>query len=480
MINDTQIKEKIEVKKCKLEKTKTEFLIKLIVVIIKILLLKGIKSTLTNQNLEDFIETDILNNKTVKEIINKTFVMLNDKLIEKTIISCMIVCKGSISNTQDHLKNIYNYRCCEGKISNIINKYSVKARKFNESINLSGIKVGANDEIFKASKPVLVGVEPKSNYIYLMELEEKRDGTTWWFHLEQKSQEQGLKLDKSINDAGKGLNKGIHDSFDNKCYILTDLFHCKHDFLKGLTSLENKAYGKIRVEYKLYKKYLKKENEKESYQKAVRSAKIAINRYDRCHEIYRLFNKCTEIGGYNYLERKENLNKVISELEKYNKYNTYIKKFQNFLKNNIEGLLRFVEDFYYRMNLIAIKEKVNPEIFKLMWKQNVFDKYSEEYNIREIEILNVAKKDYSKIRNLFNDLIANTIRASSIVENINSLLRPYLDIKKSPNQNFLDLLQLYFNTRKFKRSNIDSKKGYSPLELYTKKEQFDFFEILGF
>jgi hypothetical protein len=174
------------------------------------------------------------------------------------------------------------------------------------------------------------------------------------------------------------------------------------------------------------------------------------------------------------------LNRVISELEKYIKYNTYIKKFHKFLKNNIEGLLKFVEDFYYRMNLVAIKEKINPEIFKLMWKQNVFDKYSEEYNIREIEIINKVRNDYSKTRNLFNELIENTIRASSIVENINSLLRPYLDIKKSPNQNFLDLLQLYFNTRKFKRSNKDYKKGYSPLELYTKKEQPNFFEILGF
>jgi hypothetical protein len=480
MINNTQIKEKKEVKKCKLEKTKTEILIKLLTTIINILPTNGIKNELNNRNIQDFIEAEILNNKTVKKVPDENFIILTDELIEKTILNCMIVCKGSISNTQDHLKNIYNYKCSEGKISNIINKYSVKAREFNESIDLSGIKVGANDEIFKASKPVLVGVEPKSNYIYLMQLEEKRDGITWWYNLELKHTNQDLKLHKSVNDAGKGLNKGIKDSFDNKCNILTDLFHCKDDFLKGLTSLENRAYGKIREEYKFEKKYLKKKDEKDSYQKALRAAKISINRYDRCHEIYKLFSKCTEIGGFNYLERKENLNRVISELEKYIKYNTYIKKFHKFLKNNIEGLLKFVEDFYYRMNLVAIKEKINPEIFKLMWKQNVFDKYSEEYNIREIEIINKVRNDYSKTRNLFNELIENTIRASSIVENINSLLRPYLDIKKSPNQNFLDLLQLYFNTRKFKRSNKDYKKGYSPLELYTKKEQPNFFEILGF
>jgi hypothetical protein len=304
MINNTQIKEKKEVKKCKLEKTKTEILIKLLTTIINILPTNGIKNELNNRNIQDFIEAEILNNKTVKKVPDENFIILTDELIEKTILNCMIVCKGSISNTQDHLKNIYNYKCSEGKISNIINKYSVKAREFNESIDLSGIKVGANDEIFKASKPVLVGVEPKSNYIYLMQLEEKRDGITWWYNLELKHTNQDLKLHKSVNDAGKGLNKGIKDSFDNKCNILTDLFHCKDDFLKGLTSLENRAYGKIREEYKFEKKYLKKKDEKDSYQKALRAAKISINRYDRCHEIYKLFSKCTEIGGFNYLERK--------------------------------------------------------------------------------------------------------------------------------------------------------------------------------
>jgi hypothetical protein len=477
MINYKKTREKSKVKKCKNLKTKNEILIKLLIIIIKLLLTKGISTKLNNEN---YIEQLILNDRSVQETLDKYFVIIDNKLIEKTILSCMITCKGSISNTQDFMKNIYNYTCSEGKISSVVSKYSVKARKFNESIDLSNIKVGANDEIFKASKPVLVGVDPKSNYIYLMELEEKRDGTTWWYHLEQKSKEQCLKLDKSVNDAGKGLNKGIKDTFDNNCQVLADLYHAKNAFLKGLTSLENKAYGKIGMEYKFYKKYLKKESEKETYQKAARSAKIAINRYDKCHEIYKLFNRCTKIGGYNYLDRKENLNKVILELDKYTKYSTYIKKFHKFLKNNIESLLMFVEDFYYRMNLIAIKEKINPEVFKIMWRQYILDKYSEEYNLMEIQILNMVKNNYLKARKIFDNLIKNTIRASSIVENINSLLRPYLDIKKSPNQSFLDLLQLYFNTRKFKRSNIDSKKGYSPFELYTNTKQSDFFEILGF
>lgn len=480
MINSTQIKEKCKVKKSNRMKTKNELLLQLLMIIVKIILIKGIKAESNELEIRDFIKKFILNNRVINNILAKNFIVLNDKLIEKTILNSMIVCKGSISNTQDFMKSIYNYKCSEGKISNIINRYSVKAREFNESVDLSCIKVGANDEIFKASKPILVGVEPKSNYIYLMELEERRDGITWWYHLELKSTNQGLKLDKSVNDAGKGLNKGINDSFDNKCKIALDLFHCKHAFLKGLLSLENKAYRIIREEYKLYKKYLKKEYTQEIYNEAVKNSQKSVKLYDDCYKLYEQFDKLTKVGGYNYLERKDKLNNLILKLEKYSEENTYIKKFYKFLKNNLESLLMFVEDFYYRMQIASKKEHINSEVFKLMWKQYTLNKYSEEYNLIEIQILNMVKNDYIKVRNIFNDLIDNTIRASSIVENINSLLRPYLDIKKSPNQNFLDLLQLYFNTRKFKRSNIDSKKGYSPLELYTKKEQPNFFEILGF
>ena len=480
LTNTTQIKEKNEVNKCKCTEDKIKVLINLIAVILKLFIFNGIKAKLTSGKFEEYIERSILCNQTVNEILNKYFIIKDEKQIEKTIIACYIICKGSLNDTQDFLKDIYNYNCSIGKISNVIKKYSVKARKFNESIDLSNIKVGANDEIFKASKPVLVGVEPKSNYIYLMELEEKRDGVTWWFHLEQKSKYQGLKLDKSINDAGKGLNKGINDSFDNKCKIQPDLFHCKRDFSRGVKSLERKAYSKIEEEYKIQKKYLKNKCDRKIYRKIINSTKISIDNYDNCHKLFELFDKCTKIGGYNYLERKEKLNIIILELEKYKEINSYIKKFYNFLENNSESLLMFVEEFYYRLQLISLKENIDPEVFKLMWKQYVLNKYSEKYNKIEIEILNLIGNNYTKARNLFNQLIEDTIRASSSVENINSLLRPYLDLKKSPNQNFLNLMQLYFNTRKFKRSNLTFKIGYSPLELYTKKDQLDFMEILGF
>ena len=286
MINDTQFKGKRKVNKCKLMNTKKNILVELIVIILNIIIINGIK--LRRTNLEKCIEQSISSNDRINELIDNNIKLIDEKLIEKTIICCSIVCKSSIANTKEFLKQIFGYECSTGKISNIINKYAAKARRFNESIDLSNIKVGANDEIFKASKPVLVGVEPKSNYIYLMELEGKRDGATWWFHLEEKSQIQGLRLEKSINDAGKGLIKGISDSFDYKCKIMTDLFHCKHDFLKAITSLERKAYSNIKEECRIQKKFSKGKCDEKIYTDIVKLTKNRIQK--TFHYLERFFS----------------------------------------------------------------------------------------------------------------------------------------------------------------------------------------------
>jgi len=480
MNNNIKTFKNVKGKKCNNSRTINLLIEIILIILLNIITRKDVKYESKTENvLEKRINDIIENNTYFKNHFRENILIIDDNLIKRTILECSIICKGSLSDTQDFLRDIYKYNCSIGKISKIINEFSSKARQFNQSVDLSKIKVGANDEIFQASKPVLVGVEPISNYIYLMQLEEKRDGETWHFYLETKSCEQGLKLEKSVSDAGRGLIKGIKMSFDGNCKIFADTFHIEREFLKGITSLENNAYAKIRKEYTQEKIYKRSKKNEDEYLNTLIETDIAIDNYDNCYILYEWFRENIAIGGYNYLERLENIKCITDELEKYKNENTYLKKAYDFIKNNTESLLRFVEDFYYRIHIISQDTGIDPIVFKLMWKQLIYNSYSKEYGDIEVQLYTIAKKDYHSARNLFTELIRNTIRASSIVENINSLLRPYLTLKKTPNQNFLDLLQLYFNTRKFKRSRIKDKIGKSPLEMYTNKEHPSFFEILG-
>jgi len=61
----------------------------------------------------------------------------------------------------------------------------------NQSQDLSDIRVGLHDEIFQGEQPVLVGVDARSTYCYLLAAAESRDENTWGFHLLE-AMEQGL------------------------------------------------------------------------------------------------------------------------------------------------------------------------------------------------------------------------------------------------------------------------------------------------
>ena len=65
-----------------------------------------------------------------------------------------------------------------------------------------------------------------------------------------------------------------------------------------------------------------------------------------------------------------------------------------------------------------------------------------------------------------------------MVENVNSRLRAYMDIKKHVSSNFYSLIQLYLNTKKYRRSRVDSRKGHSPVELLTGETWPDFIDLL--
>ena len=79
-----------------------------------------------------------------------------------------------------------------------------KARKINQSQDLSSIDVALLDELFQSNQPVLTGVDADSTYCFLLEAVSHRDEDTWgWYLLE--AEEQGLNPDYTIADAGKGI-----------------------------------------------------------------------------------------------------------------------------------------------------------------------------------------------------------------------------------------------------------------------------------
>ena len=77
-------------------------------------------------------------------------------------------------------------------------------------------------------------------------------------------------------------------------------------------------------------------------------------------------------------------------------------------------------------------------------------------------------------------LAAGVVRASSVVENLNSRLRGYFTLWRHVGRGSAALLQFFLNHRRFQRSAHPGRVGRSPVELLTGQEQPHWLERLGY
>jgi hypothetical protein len=78
------------------------------------------------------------------------------------------------------------------------------------------------------------------------------------------------------------------------------------------------------------------------------------------------------------------------------------------------------------------------------------------------------------------ELSDRVVRASSLVENLNSRLRSYFFLRRHLGKDYLTLLQFFLNHRRYLRSQDPSRVGKSPAELLTGEPHAHWLELLGY
>ena len=78
------------------------------------------------------------------------------------------------------------------------------------------------------------------------------------------------------------------------------------------------------------------------------------------------------------------------------------------------------------------------------------------------------------------ELAEHTVRASSVIENLNSRLRNYFFLRRHLGPDYLALLQFFLNHRRFSRSARPERVGKSPAELLTGQSHLHWLEMLGY
>ena len=86
---------------------------------------------------------------------------------------------------------------------------------------------------------------------------------------------------------------------------------------------------------------------------------------------------------------------------------------------------------------------------------------------------------YGVLREAVAELLGQVVRASSVIENLNSRLRSYFFLRRHLGADYLALLQFFLNHRRFVRSEHAERVGKSPAELLTGQSHPHWLELLG-
>ncbi len=87
---------------------------------------------------------------------------------------------------------------------------------------------------------------------------------------------------------------------------------------------------------------------------------------------------------------------------------------------------------------------------------------------------------YEEIEDAVLSILEKTHRCRSMVENLNSRVRPYLDERKFGSQKILNLIRFYLHHKPFMRSAHQRLVKKTPAEAMTGKPHQPWLEILGF
>lgn len=407
--------------------------------------------------------------------------------IRQFVLALILICHSSFRGVIEILEAVFDYHSLSlGTIHNIASEAVQKAQQINNAQDLSGIRVGIADEIFQASKPVLVGMDAKSTYCYLLAAEDHRDETTWGVHLLELA-EKGLHPDYTIADGGRGLWAGQAAAWDNvPCH--GDVFHAERELGKLAFFLENRALGCTTMLQKLERKMQRAKNQGkgQSLSKKLAQARKAQAEAVTLAKDIRILadwmqNDILSSAGPHLYTRQQLYDFIVEELRNRESLCSHrIRPVRRMLENHRDNLLAFVGVLDERFAEIAARFKVPLFLVYAVCELQSLDQNLPSYWQRQAQLRKKLRDRFHPIETTVCEVLSETPRASSLVENLNSRLRNYFFLRRHIGNDYLHLLRFFLNHRRFRRSDRPERIGKSPAELLNGRTHAHWLELLGF
>ena len=354
------------------------------------------------------------------------------------------------------------------------------------------VLVGCLDEIFFHRKPVLVGVEPRSMMWFLGKKADDHQGSTWFAQLQP-----WTSLGFVTSDAGLGLKAGIaqaqrHRRQTDQVPLENglDVFHTKQAARRVLRILWNRVErlweraeaatraveqarrqgrhcgGSVTKANAAWKKASQAFQEYEQGEAGWKQAEPALN----------VFGPDGRLNDRSWARQQVALALPLLSGPPWSKVRGLLQAPESFL---------FLDRLHSQLGQLSVPAVVRDPLVQLWWlrrqrprKSNGTTTASREHILYLIQKVLCQKLDpnWRESYRLVVGVLTQTVRASSAVECMNSVLRMHQSRHRTMTQGTLDLKRLYWNCRVF---GAGKRKGRCPYEhIGLKLLTYDFGSLL--
>jgi hypothetical protein len=407
--------------------------------------------------------------------------------LQQLVLALVLSCHSSYRGVIALLADLFDTEISLGTVHNTVEAAVARARPLNASSELASVRVGAHDEIFQAGRPVLVGVDTASTFCYLLSPEEHRDADTWGVRLLELT-ECGFAPDAIVADFGSGLRAGQATALP-EVPCRGDIFHLVRDWERAVTYLENRAYAALEVG-------ARRERQQAPGRRRGRPAKVVDQPPEQvrsaCDAAVALADEVRLLGewlrqdvlavaGPCHADRQVLYDFIVSELEaRVPSCAHRLGPIARLLKDRRDDLLAFAPPLDEELDRMARAWGVAPQWLRRLFLARCRDPRDPRRWAEESAIRHLLRGWYDAACRALDALMAGTVRASSVVENLNGRLRTYFSLRRHLGADFLELLRFYLNHRVLERSERSERRGKTPAELLTGRAHAHWLELLGF
>jgi hypothetical protein len=297
----------------------------------------------------------------------------------------------------------------------------------------------------------------------------------------------------TIADFGTGIRAGQKRAMP-EVPCRGDVFHALHELTPVVTFLENRAYQTITTHDKLEHKKIKLQQHSRRDQRGqvqALSRKVSALANEQAQAITLVDDVAVltrwlridvfAVSALPYTDRLALFDFILAQLQARVALCPHrLGPVCTLLQNHREQLLAFAEQLDEDLTRLAAEFEVPMDSVRELFDLQALDSRQPLRWQKQAALRERLRDRFYPIEQALRDLSKEVVRASSIIENINSRLRSYFFLRREVGSGYLELLQFFLNHRRFLRSEHPERVDKSPAELLTGQPHPHWLEMLGY